>query len=99
MKEMASIAIKATVRSKMRLISPCLAPSKDCPIALGKPDTILAKIISEMPFPIPLSFTCSPSQTKNIVPVTKETTAVNMNMVPGSIAIPWEERAIANPID
>ena len=34
-------------------------------------------IIMDMPFPIPLSVTSSPSHIKKTVPVTKETTAIN----------------------
>ncbi len=44
MKATAIIAIAAIANSKRRLISPCLAPSKACPTALGSPATMLEKI-------------------------------------------------------
>ena len=64
--------------------SPFLAKSIVLPIADGKPATIPAKINIEIPFPIPLSVICSPSQTKNIVPVTRVITPIAKNVKPGS---------------
>ena len=84
----AIIAIAAIANSKRRLISPCLAPSKACPTALGSPATMLEKIIIEIPFPIPLSVTSSPSHIKNTVPVIKEITATIWKVIPGFKANP-----------
>lgn len=42
--------------------------------AAGRPATIPAKMMMEIPFPIPLSVICSPSHIKNMVPVTREIT-------------------------
>ena len=65
-------------------ISPFLASSIVPPIAEGRPATIPAKIIIEIPFPTPRSVICSPSQIKNMVPVTNVTTPVMKNPNPGS---------------
>ena len=65
-------------------ISPFLASSIVPPIADGKPATIPAKIIIEIPFPTPRSVICSPNQIRNIVPVTSVTTPVIKNPTPGS---------------
>jgi len=42
-------------------------------MAEGRPATMPAKMISEIPLPIPRSVICSPSHMRNIVPVTSET--------------------------
>ena len=58
------------------------------PIALGKPATIPAKIIKDIPFtntPFSNLFT---KPHKNIVPATKVETVVNRNKAPGSITNP-----------
>ena len=65
-------------------ISPFLASSIVPPIADGKPATIPANIMIDIPFPTPLSVICSPNQIKNIVPVTRVTTPVMKNPTPGS---------------
>ena len=44
----------------------------------GKPTTIPANMISEIPFPIPRSVINSPSQTRNIVPAVMDSTAANV---------------------
>ena len=77
----ANIKIRITLKF---CISPFLANSIVPPIADGKPATIPAKIIIDIPLPIPLSVICSPSQIKNIVPVTNVTTPVMKKPKPGS---------------
>ena len=88
MKATATTATIAMDNRRSRFISPCLAPSNAWPIARGNPATILEKIIIEIPFPIPLSVTNSPSHIKKTVPVTKETTAISWKIGPGSNAKP-----------
>ena len=76
--------------------SPCLACSRDWPIAPGIPVKILVAMIIEIPFPIPLSETCSPNHIKNTVPATTENTAETKNVVPGVKASPLDESVTAN---
>jgi hypothetical protein len=57
---------------------------------------ILVAIIIEIPLPIPLSETCSPSHIKNMVPATTENTADTKNDGPGVYAKPLAERVTAN---
>ena len=57
---------------------------------------MLVAIIIEIPFPIPLSETCSPNHIKNIVPATTEKTAETKNAVPGTYARPLAERVTAS---
>ena len=52
--------------------APVLPSSKVEAKALGISATIPEKIISEIPFPTPLSVICSPSHIKKVVPATKE---------------------------
>ena len=47
-----------------------------------------AKMIIEIPLPIPRSVICSPNHIRNIVPVTSVTDAVKTNEGPGLITIP-----------
>ncbi len=68
--------------------APVLVSSRVLPSALGSPATIPANIIIDIPLPIPLSVICSPNHTKNIVPLTKVTIAVNLNINPGSSTSP-----------
>jgi hypothetical protein len=58
---MTSANIKINITLKF-CISPFLASSIVPPIADGKPATIPANIIIDIPLPIPLSVICSPSQ-------------------------------------
>ena len=46
---------------------------KGLPYRAGKPDTMPAKISSEMPLPTPRSVICSPSHIMNKAPVTNVT--------------------------
>ena len=57
-------------------ISPCLTFSKLEANVLGILETILVKIIKEIPLPMPFSFICSPSHIRNNVPKTKVKTIV-----------------------
>ena len=52
--------------------------------ASGNRETIPAKIMSEMPFPMPLSVICSPSHMINAVPVVRVIIVSNLNPQPGS---------------
>ncbi len=51
------------------------------------PATIPAKMISEIPLPIPRSVICSPSHMMKAVPVVRVTTVVRKNMKPALITI------------
>ncbi len=55
------------------------------PNEAGKPATIPAKIIIEIPLPIPFSLICSPSHIKNSVPVVKVTTVTKLKVNPGFV--------------
>ena len=65
--------------------SPVRASSNVPPMAPGSPATIPAKMIIEMPLPMPRSVTCSPSHIRNMVPVTRLMTAIIRKPRPGSI--------------
>ncbi len=67
----------------MALISPFRTSSAVPAIAEGKPATIPARMIMEMPLPMPRSVICSPSHIRNTVPVTSVMQAVIRNAVPG----------------
>ncbi len=43
-----------------------------------------AKMMSEMPLPMPRSVICSPSHMRNAVPVVRESTVIRRNVQPGS---------------
>ena len=58
------------------------------PIAGAKPEMILARMIIEIPLPIPRSVICSPSHIKNNVPVTSVTAAVKTKSGPGAMTTP-----------
>jgi hypothetical protein len=55
------------------------------PKADGRPETIPAKIIIEIPLPIPFSVICSPNHIKNNVPVVKVITVITVNDIPGEV--------------
>ena len=58
-----------------------------------------AKMMSEMPLPMPRSVICSPSHIRNMVPVTSVITVVMRNMRPGSSTRPrCDSSAIAMPM-
>ena len=83
-----TIAITNSSRTSALDNSPVLASSSVPPKADGKPATMPAKMIMEIPFPIPRSVICSPSHIKNMVPVTKLIAAVKIKLGPGLIATP-----------
>ena len=60
-----------------------MAPRCTCWIelktAVGKPATMPAKMMSEMPLPIPRSVICSPSHMTNAVPVVRVRIAMRTN--------------------
>ena len=74
-----------------------LANSRVPPTAVGNPETILIKIIIDIPFPIPFSDICSPSHIKNIVPVTRVTIVEKTKPDPLYKAIPCDCNATATP--
>ena len=80
-------------------ISPVLTSCSVPPIADGRPDMMLARMIIEIPLPMPRSVICSPSHIRNIVPVTSVTAAVKMNGVPGFMTTFWFCSATDAPID
>ena len=64
-------------------IAPVLPSSKVVTSALGISATIPAKIINEIPFPIPLCVICSPNHIKKIVPATIVVTVDILKKTPG----------------
>ena len=66
-------------------IAPVLPNSKVVTKALGISATIPAKIIKEIPLPIPLCVICSPSHIKKIVPATIVVTVEILKKIPGLI--------------
>ena len=65
--------------------APVLPNSKVVTRALGISATIPAKIISDIPFPMPLWVICSPSHIKKIVPATIVVTVEILKKIPGLI--------------
>ena len=59
-------------------MAPVLPSSKVEANAPGISATIPAKIINEMPLPIPLAVICSPSHIKSIVPVNNVIVVTNL---------------------
>ena len=57
-------------------------------MACGRPATMPAKMISEMPLPMPRAVICSPSHIRNIVPPTSVMTAEMRKNSPGSVTMP-----------
>ena len=68
----------------MKPISPVLTCCKVVMTALGRPDTMPAKMIRETPLPMPRSVICSPSHIRKMVPVVSATTAVRTKPMPWS---------------
>ena len=87
MKAVTKIASAKRIITNAPESSPFLANSRVPPIAVGKPATIPANIINDIPLPIPRSVICSPNHIRNKVPVTNETTVVIRKPVPGYKAI------------
>ncbi len=79
--------------------APVRTSSSVPPTAWGRPAAMPAKMMSEIPLPIPRSVICSPSHIKNMVPVVSVTMAVRRNTRPGSITRPaCDSMAIAIPM-
>ena len=70
------------------LIEPVRISSPMPPMAVGRPATMPAKMMIEMPLPRPRSVICSPSHIRNMVPVTSDTTVMKRNPGPGSSTSP-----------
>ena len=66
-------------------IAPVLPNSNVVTKALGISATIPAKIINEIPFPIPRCVICSPNHIKKIVPATIVVTVDILKNIPGLI--------------
>ena len=52
-------------------------------MARGRPTTMPAKMISDMPLPMPRSVICSPSHMMNAEPVVSVRMVISMNAGPG----------------
>ena len=76
--------------------APVLPKFKSSYKALGISATIPAKIINEIPLPIPLCVICSPSHIKKIVPATIVVTVEILKNKPGFITKLAED---SNPTD
>ena len=66
---------------------PCRPSVKVFINALGISATIPEKIIKDIPLPIPLLVTCSPSHIKNTVPPVRVIVVDNLKKRPGSVTI------------
>ena len=66
-------------------ISPVDTNRKVLPMAVGMRATMPAKMIREIPFPIPFSVICSPSHMIKAVPAVRVKTVINRNPHPGTI--------------
>ena len=78
---------------------PVFTSSSVPPIADGRPDMMLDRMIIEMPLPTPRSVICSPSHIRNIVPVTSVMAAVTTNPGPGFSTTPCVCSALAAATD
>ena len=71
---------------------PCISPLLTCsamaPIAEGSRATMPARMIIEMPLPMPRSVICSPSHIRNMVPVVMVTVATSRNCGPLTSVMP-----------
>ena len=65
------------------LMSPVFSPSRVLPTPGTRPTTMPAKMISEMPLPMPRSDICSPSHMMNMVPVVRVSTVSRRKPQPG----------------
>ena len=75
--------ISTRISARAGFISPLRTSSSVPPIAAGRPATMPARMIIEMPLPMPRSVICSPSHIRNIVPATSVSVARNTNCGPG----------------
>ena len=90
-----AITMPNNTSASAALISPVRTSSNVPPMAAGKPATIPARMIIEIPLPRPRSVICSPSHIRNIVPATNVMVATNTNCGPGAITTPWFWNAMA----
>ncbi len=74
-----------TTRNASRIgpICPVRSWSSVTNTALGSPTMIPAKMISDMPLPMPRSVICSPSHMTKVVPVVSVRTVIRRNPQPG----------------
>ena len=70
--------IRTPIRAKNPIPNTLSRSRNPCASNLGNPATIPAKIINEIPLPIPRSVIISPSQTKNMVPAAMENKAATV---------------------
>ena len=87
-KTMAAMPIISMKIAVAGAISPELTSRAVEPIAEGIPATMPARMIIEIPLPIPRSVICSPSHMRNIVPVTSVMQAVIRKLKPGLMTSP-----------
>ena len=82
--------IASTMIARIRPVdrAPVRPSSSVPPMALGMPATMPAKMISEMPLPMPRAVICSPSHIRNMVPPTSVITAEVRKKRPGSVTMP-----------
>ena len=66
-------------------MAPVRASSNSPTIALGRPATMPAKMMSEMPLPTPRAVICSPSHIRNMVPPASVITVEMRKNKPGSM--------------
>ena len=80
--------------------APVLPSSRVPANACGRLATIPAKIIKDIPLPIPRAVICSPSHIKKTVPPTKVITVVALKNKPGFVTAELPPLAIfSNPTD
>src|SRR6185437_507240 len=76
--------ITTTISTLIAESCPLLAMLKVWVSACGRPATMPAKMISEIPLPMPRSVICSPSHIRNMLPAVSPITDAKMNPKPGS---------------
>jgi len=90
-----SIRISAKAPFSSPVLTSCSVPPK----AEGSPARMLARMIMEMPLPMPRSVICSPSHIRNTVPVVSVMAAVITKLGPGLMTTPWPCSATDMAID
>ena len=96
---MVNIKIRTNIAKIINVdTAPVLPSSNVVTNALGISATIPAKIIKDIPLPIPLWVICSPNHIRNIVPATIVVTVVILKKEPGLITKSAEDsRPTDNP--
>ena len=79
----ASISTSKAISSGQEM-TPCRDSSSRPTMALGRPATIPAMMMSDVPLPTPRAVICSPSHIRNMVPPTSVATVVRRKNTPGS---------------